>query len=280
LSNSYRVHQLPAKSSFFPARNQPELLDTPLPTGQPLNSNEQDQSQQPVKDSLALTVTKVAPEVMDVDDHDNPSHSINVEVEKLDDIVFGADDEIPSSSNTSVILNSNSYDQNDNDIRLEENSLILEDEETDRLPSKKIKRHLDFSLLFDDTISDKNTSNNEQEKENQQPQRKKQKATVTPLKIGQDLSVFAQSLQFPTSASKRNIARPSFRPNLKRKQVSYLLCFSCFSSLSVSFRMKCNFRMKKKKKLKHISLKALRKSLELIYPNVFIPSLTVSVLFV
>jgi hypothetical protein len=230
------VNRPPSKSSLFPSTNQPELLDTPLPTRSHPKSNENELPQQANKSSsLALTVTKAATQAMDVDDNENPSHPIHEEVEKLDDIVFGTNDEIPSSSNTSVILNNNSYDHNETDIRPEENSPVFDDDdEMDRLPSKKIKRHLDFSLLFDDSISEKNVGS-EREKENQQPRRKKQKGPVTPLKMGSDLSAITQSFQFPTSASKKNIVRPSYRPNLKRKQVTYI----SFTSVLFYFELWC-----------------------------------------
>jgi hypothetical protein len=153
----------------------------------------------PMDESVLSSVEKDETENVHQADQDISNMNIDNEVEKLDDVIYN--DDVPSS-NSSVMNQSKYYD---------------ESQFYSETPAgKQIKRHLDFSVLFD-------------EDEGVEEPEPKKRFTTTPLRIpGNDLIL--SSTKKPSLTQGQDLLaqsiRPLPRPIAKRKQViSFLYSF-------------------------------------------------------
>jgi hypothetical protein len=136
--------------------------------------------------------TTMSPSEMMVEDN---------EVEKLEEVVFA--EEVPSSNSSVVPIHNNNSHPDD--------SQYYEDDESpvNRTTNKQVKRHLDFSGLFD------NNSNDEETGSSYEPVPKKR--FTTPFRIPSGNDLILSSMKKPLMENSRGTVRPVSRPLLKRK---------------------------------------------------------------
>lgn len=183
-------------------RNKGDDVEDLLQSPQPRDPNNQSlvlsvaKPANPMDESVLSSVEKDETEQAD---QDISNMNIDNEVEKLDDVIYN--DDVPSS-NSSVMNQSKYYD---------------ESQFYSETPAgKQIKRHLDFSVLFD-------------EDEGVEEPEPKKRFTTTPLRIpGNDLIL--SSTKKPSLTQGQDLLaqsiRPLPRPIAKRKQViSFLYSF-------------------------------------------------------